>query len=85
MRYVSDATDRLIGKKIKIHGGKIPAKVRDAISSCTVRIDYDGYLDPVDKKTRIAGCKIITLEELKHPESVYAEELYSTNNTRIRR
>ena len=59
-----------MGKTIKIHGGKIVATVHEAISTIAVIIDYDGYFDPEDKKTRITGRKLITLDELAKPDSI---------------
>lgn len=69
----------LVGGKILIHGGKIQATVHDAPDNDTVRIDYDGYLDPKNKKFRVFGRKVIGVEELLTPEKIrvgiYQEEL----------
>ena len=66
----SEAAERAVGTRIKIHGGKLVATVVDAVSATSVRIDYDGLLDPNDKRTRVTGRKLITLDELSRPELI---------------
>ena len=67
---LNEAAERLVGKTIKIHGGKIIAIVYKAFSSTAVILDYDGYFDPDDKKTHITGRKLVTLDEANHPELI---------------
>jgi hypothetical protein len=64
------STEHMVGKHLKIHGGKIMAVVYEAVSSFAVTIDYDGYFDPDDKKTRITGRKIVTVDELRKPDLI---------------
>ena len=66
----NEAAERAVGTRIKIHGGKLVAVVVDAVSATSVRIDYDGLLDPNDKRTRMTGRKLITLDELSRPELI---------------
>ncbi len=73
----SEATERWVGKRFKINNGKLNAVVVDAVSNSCIRIDYDGYLDPTDKRSRLTGRKLATLEELRHPELIIAGEFSS--------
>ena len=42
----------------------------DAFSPTAVRIDYDRFFNPDDKRTRITGRKLISLDELNKPELI---------------
>ena len=70
MKKPSEMAERQVGKSIKVHGGKIPAIVYKAFSSTAVLIDYDGLFDPNDKRTRVTGRKLVTLDELARPEMI---------------
>lgn len=67
---ISEAAESQVGKSIKVHGGKIPATVYKAFSSTAVLIDYDGLFEPEDKRTRVTGRKLVTLDELAKPEMI---------------
>lgn len=69
-KVTSEATERLVGRTIRIHGGKVEAVVHEAASATAVIIDYDTLLDPQDKRTRVTGRQLVTLEELQHPEMI---------------
>lgn len=72
-----DVAERWVGNHIKIHGGKLVATVVSAVSKTAVLIDYDGYLDPADKRTRMSGRKLVSLEELRQPELITTGEFQS--------
>jgi hypothetical protein len=69
-KIANDAAERWVGNHVKIHGGRLVATGVDAVSKTAVHIDYDGYLDPADKRTRVSGRKLVTLEELRRPELI---------------
>ena len=61
------------GMHFRMHNNKLNAVVRDSPWASSVFVDYEGYLHPGDKKSRIIGRKLIPIEDLKNPSLLRAE------------
>lgn len=65
--------DHLVGNHVKIHGGKLVATIVEA-DSTSVILDYDGCLNPEDKRTRVCGRKLVDINDLLKPELIVVNQ-----------